>query len=182
MAARVWVISDTHFGHKNILAFECAPGVKMRPGFKDVDEMDEVMIARWNDTVRAGDHVYHLGDVAMRGDVLDRIGPRLNGVKRLVRGNHDQENTSRYIRAGFREIHGCRTLAGLVMTHIPIHPGSLGRFLANVHGHVHNNGGPSGRYINVSVEVIDYTPVLLDQLVEQAKVLAREALQVCASS
>lgn len=178
MAARVWVISDTHFGHVNILRFTWGnPPVPIRPGFADIREMDEILIARWNDTVRAEDHVYHLGDVAMRGEVLDRVVPRLNGVKRLVRGNHDMENTNRYIRAGFREIYGSRVLGRLLMTHYPVHPGSLGRHLANVHGHIHQNPTPPGRYINVSVEAINYTPVLLDDLIARG-IRLKEAFDV----
>lgn len=171
MAVRCWVFSDHHFGHANMLNFRRTDGTPLRPGFRDVDEMDEVMVALWNDAIAPQDHVYHLGDFAMSGANLDKFAPRLNGVKRLIRGNHDMESTNRYIKHGFREIYGSLVRGHLLLTHYPVHPDSIGKHLANVHGHIHANKGPAGRYINVSVEVVDYKPVLLDQLISQAEVL-----------
>ena len=55
----------------------------------------------------------------------------------------------------------------MILSHIPLHPESLGRFRGNVHGHVHNNVEPlhfGPRYYNVSVEAIDYTPVSLEDV------------------
>lgn len=154
--ANIFVISDTHFGHANIIA-HCA-----RP-FADVDEMDELMVSRWNDTVKPSDHVYHLGDVAMKRALLP-IVKRLNGHKRLVFGNHDIFDAKDYLAAGFQKLCGMRVLDGVILTHVPIHPNSMGRFVGNVHGHVHNNQALAHPYVNVSVEVIDYTPVALERI------------------
>ena len=167
--AAIWLVSDTHFGHANIITYCSRP-------FTCVEDMDEAMVERWNRVVRPQDHVYHLGDVAMKADRL-AIVKRLNGHKRLVRGNHDIFKTKQYLAAGFDEIHGVRVLNGLVMTHIPIHPASLGRFTGNVHGHIHNNdGGDYGpRYLNVSVEAIDYTPITLEDAAERLRVRAELA-------
>lgn len=150
----IFLISDTHFGHENIIGY-CG-----RP-FASAAEMDEALVDRWNAVVRPSDHVYHLGDVAMKKPHLD-IVKRLNGHKRLVFGNHDIFEAKHYLAAGFEKVMGMRVLDGLIFTHIPIHPGSMGRFRANVHGHVHNSESLALPYINVSVEVIDYTPVALD--------------------
>jgi calcineurin-like phosphoesterase family protein len=70
-----------------------------------------------------------------------------------------------------------------VCTHIPIHPQSLlsrkypGRCI-NAHGHTHRNNVKlpgtevdDPRYFNLSVEMIDYTPVHHDVLIERAKAL-----------
>ena len=161
--ANIFIISDTHFGHANILNFKRDDGAPVR-AFSCVEEMDQHMIDRWNSVVRPQDHVYHLGDVAMKKTSIETVG-KCNGHKRLVRGNHDIFRTKDYLPF-FEEIYGIRVLDGLIFTHIPIHPESLGRFKANVHGHVHalphKHYGP--RYYNVSVEVIDYTPVSLEDL------------------
>lgn len=161
--ANIFVISDTHFGHANILTFQNEDGSPVRT-FSSVEEMDEHMIERWNSVVRPQDHVYHLGDVAMKKQFLDTLG-WCSGHKRLVRGNHDIFRTKDYLKY-FDEIYACRVLDGMIFTHIPIHPESLGRFTANVHGHVH--GQPQGKYgpkyYNVSVEVMDYTPISLEDL------------------
>lgn len=160
----IFFVSDTHFGHANILKFTLPDGSPVRP-FASVEEMDEHMVDRWNSVVRPQDKVYHLGDVAMRREHIQIVG-RCHGHKRLVRGNHDDHDIKHYLPF-FKEIHATRVLDGMIFSHIPIHSESLGRFTANVHGHVHNNVpalhfGP--RYFNVSVEVIDYTPIALEDL------------------
>lgn len=159
--ANIWVLSDTHFGHANILNFKKEDGSPLR-AFSSADEMDEHLIERWNSVVRPQDHVYHLGDVAMHSKSIETVA-KCNGHKRLVRGNHDIYRTRFYLPY-FDEIYGIRVLDNIIFTHIPIHPACLGRFKANVHGHIHGNPSPPGAYYNVSVEAIDYTPVALEDL------------------
>lgn len=163
MSHNIFVISDTHFGHSNILTFENNKGELLRPGFTGVEDMNETMVDRWNSVVRPQDSVYHLGDVIIKRKDLAII-TRLNGHKRLVRGNHDVFRTKDYINVGFEEIYGIRILDNIAMSHVPIHPSSVknGRGWVNVHGHLHNNypqGHLGPNYYNVSVEMIDYTPV-----------------------
>lgn len=158
----IYVISDTHFGHNNILGFTREDGTKLRE-FGCVEDMDEYMVARWNEVVRPQDIVYHLGDVAMKRKSIATVG-RCNGHKRLITGNHDIYDMKDYLPF-FEKIMGFRKIEELIFTHIPIHPESLRHNWINVHGHVHNNVernhfGP--RYLNVSVEVIDWRPVHLD--------------------
>lgn len=161
--ADLFIISDTHFGHSRILGFENADGSSVR-SFTSVEEMDQTMVDRWNSVVSPSSHVYHLGDVAMRKEHLVTVG-RCNGHKRLVRGNHDIFRTKDYLKY-FEEIYACRVLDKMLFTHIPIHPESMGRFWVNVHGHVH--GLPQGtygpKYYNASVEVMDFTPISLEDL------------------
>ncbi len=161
--ANIFVISDTHFGHANMLTFKTLAGEFVRPGFACVEEMDEHIVDRWNSTVRVQDHVYHLGDVAMRREHLG-IVKRLNGHKRLIPGNHDIFDVKDYLACGFQKVFGMRVLDNWIMTHIPIHPESLARFKGNVHGHIHERSCFPGRYINVSVEAVGYTPVSLEAL------------------
>lgn len=166
-AMTIYLISDTHFGHRNIINY-CG-----RP-FKDEKEMDEFLITSWNARVRPSDHVYHLGDVAMRRPDL-QVVRRLQGHKRLVLGNHDIYHVRSYLEVGFEKIFGSRVLSNLILTHLPIHPGSKGRFLANVHGHIHNNhlSGWDPYYFNVSCEMIAYAPLSLEEVI--ARVGAQQA-------
>lgn len=161
--ATIFVISDTHFGHANMLTFVGLTGERVR-SFACVEEMDEHIVDRWNATVRPQDHIYHLGDVAMRKTGL-AVVKRLNGHKRLVPGNHDIFDVKDYLACGFQKVFGMRVLDNWLMTHIPVHPESLGRFRGNVHGHIHERACFSGRYVNVSVEAVNYTPVALEALV-----------------
>ena len=55
---RVFVIADTHFGHKRVIEFEAAA----RP-FATVEEHDAELVRRWNAVVKPKDTVWHVGDV-----------------------------------------------------------------------------------------------------------------------
>lgn len=167
--ANIFLISDTHFNHANILRFNRADGSPLR-NFKDVEEMDEHMIECWNSVVRVQDKVYHLGDVTMNKQLNGAILRRLNGHKRLVRGNHDEAPIKQYLQY-FDEIYASRVLDKMILTHIPIHPESLGRFQANIHGHIHASPVYGERYFNVSVEAIDYTPISLEDIKKKIQAL-----------
>lgn len=153
----MWFISDTHFGSPDVLKFTNKDGSQMRP-FYYVSEMDEKMVDNWNRVVRDKDHVWHLGDVGNAS-----IIHRLKGIKGLVMGNHDPKSVKYYLGAGFKKIASYRVYDHMLFSHIPIHPGSMGPFHANVHGHTHGNSYPLP-YVNVSVEAINYTPITLEQI------------------
>lgn len=175
MTPNIWVISDTHFNHSKILRFtDSTTGNRIRPEFSCVEEMNETMIQRWNEVVRPGDKVYHLGDVVMGPDQegwMKRHWPRLMGQKRLICGNHD--NIKMLSSGGFfAKVAIWRVFSefGLILSHIPLHESGLyrgageGKQMINVHGHIHQNSSPKGPYRNVSVEQIDYRPVNIEEL------------------
>lgn len=157
----IFFTSDTHFSHANIIGYCNRP-------FSSVEEMDETIVDRWNAIVRPQDHIYHLGDVAMKRQHLG-IVKRLNGHKRLALGNHDIFAVEDYLAAGFEKVCAYRVLDGMMFSHIPIHPSSVGRFRANVHGHVHNNETIAKPYLNVCVEVTNYTPRSLEDISASVK-------------
>ena len=183
--ADIWFTSDSHFNHANILKFTDWDKVTpIRPGFKNVNDMNEVLIENWNSVVKNGDKVYHLGDVAF-GNVAD-FGPimrRLNGSKRLLLGNHDKFDIGVY-RSWFQKVGVTRHFKeskSFICSHYPMHPDSVnttrdGTDVYNVHGHIHQNtvtqhGSkvPDRRYINICVEKTNYTPINLDQLLSLMK-------------
>lgn len=167
--SNIFFISDTHFGHVNILTFEPV----FRP-FKTIEEHDEVLVSNWNKTVKKGDIVYHLGDFTLSEDRI-QIANRLNGDKRLILGNHDKFATATYMKY-FTHLYGCKGFEGVWLSHIPVHPYSLGnRATHNIHGHLHSkNVMKSGfggyiiqrdeRYLNVGCEQIGLTPVAWEDL------------------
>lgn len=164
----IWVTSDTHFGHENILNFKDSVGNPVRD-FSSVEDMDETMVSRWNQVVKKGDKVYHLGDVFFGSkDRFKSLWPRLNGSKRLVVGNHDD---IKFLSSGgfFQKIMMWRVFTefGLILTHTPQHQSALtGKrtSLINVHGHIHQNLSPEGPYKCVCVEQTNYTPVHIESL------------------
>jgi calcineurin-like phosphoesterase family protein len=179
-----WFISDTHFGHKNILEYE----PEARP-FESLQQMHEVMIERWNSVVKPKDIVYHLGDFAF-GRRNISIASRLNGKKRLVMGNHDTYPASEYLPY-FDKLYGMIFWERCVLSHMPVHVNGLGsRWMLNVHGHLHSKLVmsneivapekeypmnwclmPDKNYFNVSCEQNNLTPIHKDIILERLKEL-----------
>lgn len=169
---QIWLISDWHLGHDNCcVKFKRPDGTPLR-AFANAAECDETIIARHNAVVKPSDHVYMLGDVCIRKEHLALV-KRFHGHKRLVRGNHDIYSTKEYVEAGFKEIHGCRVISNVMLTHVPIHPRCLARFAGNVHGHVHAQDQFEGAYLNVSVDAgwNNYTPITLEAAVHRLDTL-----------
>ena len=176
----VFLVSDTHFGHeKTCTVFKRADGSPLRP-FNSAEEMDEAMVKAWNERVKPNDKVYHLGDVVINRRALP-ILDRLNGDKVLIRGNHDIFKDEDYTKY-FRSLRGYHVMNGLILSHIPIHSESLGRFGCNIHGHLHANRvmrplATSGvvdridtRYHCVCVEQTpDFAPILFEDVVKRIK-------------
>lgn len=170
--SNVFFTADLHLGHKGIVEFIHAPtGEPMRP-WDDIDEMNEALIANWNKTVGPKDKVYVLGDVVMNRRCMPLIG-RLQGRKTLVGGNHDTMRAREYAEY-FEEQKGCIDFSKerWVLTHIPVHPCQLERWKANVHGHMHANKVDDPRYLCVSVEHTNYTPISREEV--KARLLAQQ--------
>ena len=166
----VFLISDTHFSHENICKFVGQDGKKIRP-FESAADMDAFMIEKWNDMVREGDKVYHLGDVTCSGKgqhALDRIMPQLHGTKVLIKGNHDKCKLAAYHK-WFKDVRSSHRLDKLLLTHIPVHPDSIPADGFNVHGHIHERVIKDARYLNICVEHTDYAPVELGALLAWAR-------------
>lgn len=162
----IWFTSDTHFGHEACIR-HCA-----RP-WSSAEEMDEALIAAWNEHIAPKDEVWHLGDFCWRGDP-QRYLSRLNGRIHLVLGNHDEEKRIaplvewcghvRYLRADGRRFW---------LSHYAhrVWPGSdHGSF--HLFGHSHGDIGGHGRSMDVGVDAIArwwvgkcYEPVSIDQVV-----------------
>ena len=151
----VFLVSDTHFGHTGVCRFTHEDtGVKIRP-WTDPDEMDEDMVKAWNDRVKPTDKVYHLGDVVINRKALG-IMRRLNGDKVLIRGNHDIFRDDEY-REHFREIRAYHVMNGMILSHIPLHEDSLGRFGTNIHGHLHTRRVKKARGVDAKTGKILYS-------------------------
>ena len=170
-----WVTSDTHFNDVNILRYRCTETDNpTRPEFANTQDMDEHIINCWNSVVKTGDTVYHLGDVVRGKDKLDWMNnnwSRLLGSKILIVGNHDNIKFLTSFNWFDKVLYWENLISyGLLLTHVPVHPRTLredrykGQDMLNIHGHLHTNRSPGLDYINVCVEVNDYTPISLEEL------------------
>lgn len=137
---KVFFISDLHFGHKNILAFD-------NRGFPDVESHDEELIRRWNEQVGIDDDVWILGDISWHNATKTiEIFNRLNGIKHLCKGNHDWKLLrNKQVQELFVEICDYKEInldngKGIVLCHYPI-PCYNNHFYGwyHLYGHVHNS-------------------------------------------
>lgn len=169
----IFIISDTHFSHNNILKFTGDDDKLIRPEFSSVEEMDEIMIQNWNDTIKENDIVYHNGDVIFNNQVdSDKLLSRLNGKKRLILGNHDILHQNKSLLKHFKKINMWRYFHefDFILSHVPMHVSSFDyKKSVNVHGHIHEKNSPKGPYINVCVEKINYSPVNIEDLMVEIK-------------
>ena len=179
----VFLVSDTHFGHAGVCRFLRDDGTKLRP-WDDPAEMDEAMIAAWNDRVRPTDKVYHLGDVVINRRALATLG-RLNGDKVLIRGNHDIFRDTEYGQY-FRELRAYHVMNGMILSHIPVHEASLGRFGVNIHGHLHYQRVKKARGVDARTGTVLYSDEIdprywcacVEQLPDFAPILFEDAIKL----
>lgn len=82
----IFLTSDHHFGHKNILKYQ----PDTRP-FSSVEEMNEALVENHNELVKPNDIVYMLGDFAFTSEERAKgYLKRMNGRKYFIYGNHDK--------------------------------------------------------------------------------------------
>ena len=168
--SQVRFIADLHLGHVNMA---------VKRGFASVEEHDAYIIAQWNSVVAKRDVTYILGDVTMEKKAPYALLDQLNGRKHVVMGNHDRRQDVAALLEHVDSVAGMVQYKGIMLTHCPIHPMELDyRFPRNIHGHIHDNQVmidaptapfeiPDDRYICVSCERVDYTPRILEELLNK---------------
>lgn len=179
----IWLTSDTHFNHRNIIDY-CG-----RP-FLDVPHMNQSLIDSWNSVVSPQDTVYHLGDIGFRKPQnLEEIFFALNGRKIFIKGNHDSGNTlekisadecyHKHITLSFMDSNG--KMRNIYMVHNPMayfvdcrYNHSKNDLL--FYGHVHERAASGLHYVengkrkilayHVGVDTNNYKPVDLDEIID----------------
>jgi calcineurin-like phosphoesterase family protein len=160
----VYFASDLHFGHKNIINY--------RPDFKfdHHSQHDDFVTARFLETLGKRDTLWVLGDTCFDMESFDKIKAIFSSVKQVnkIIGNHDFERKEcptiqDYLALGNVKLHAMVSYKGHWITHAPIHPDEL-RGKKNIHGHTHNHCIDDERYINVSLEQINYKPAPFSSL------------------
>jgi len=165
-----WLISDTHFGHMNMIKLCGRP-----PQFNDIIHKN------WVKRIKENDTVLHLGDLAMwRGptrDLWHNFAAELPGIKYMIRGNHDELNVLLYESIGYKIIPRFVKTIGerrVLFSHEPQEPDDWWEI--NIHGHIHNGAehrqgernfelGPE--HINISIDVMDWKPIRLGELLDR---------------
>ena len=161
-----WFTADTHFNHSGIIR-HC-----LRP-FGCVEDMNEAIIVRWNDRVKPGDFVYHLGDFGW--NKCDDIIRRLGGQKFLIVGSHDAEGSR--LKKYWCQITPMKSIKigiqTVVLTHCAMriweksHYGSW-----HLYGHSHGRSDPWGKSFDVGVDTHNFFPYSWDEVVEKMATLS----------
>jgi calcineurin-like phosphoesterase family protein len=171
----IFYTADLHLGHANIIEHCDRP-------FPNVKEMNQTLIDNWNGVVSNSDTVYVLGDFAFRSAYsMKPILKDLRGAKHLIVGNHDKGwmknlDPSDYFASvsDLKEIDDEYSQGNIHITlcHYPMLSWNRREYGAiHIHGHIHNNKGLAfetlrrTKALNAGVEVNDYSPVTLDQLI-----------------
>jgi calcineurin-like phosphoesterase family protein len=165
-----WFISDTHFGHANIIKYTGRP-------FKSVEEMDRVLIRNWNARVKLRDTVIFLGDFCFRNTAGGKAGEgtsnkaefyrrQLNGDIVFIRGNHDDNNSlNTKIDSLVMTIGGKK----IFCVHNP--GDAIGGYDLDVVGHIHELWKikrVSGMIlVNVGVDVWNFHPVNIHEILRE---------------
>lgn len=160
--SRVYFAADLHIGHKNIANF--------RTQFSSAEEHDEVVMDNILSTVTKRDKLYLLGDIAFTDESLDRIDS-IPCQKVLILGNHDTELnrgiTFQKIVDTYDEIHSLSIYKGYWLTHCPIHPQEIRKKRGVIYGHTHSHFIDDTQYQCVSLEHINYRPIVWSELEER---------------
>jgi calcineurin-like phosphoesterase family protein len=173
MNKKIFLISDTHFNHTNIIKYTNRP-------FKDEVKMNLTIFENWNSVVGNNDIVIHLGDLLLgngeKNGVRDLI-KNLKGKKHLIKGNHDKKKNTFYKNLGFEIIADflIKEICGkkLLFIHQPLEgfnpENSFFDFV--IHGHTHKKNPPEWEnHINLSLELWNYTPVNLDFILNKYEI------------
>ena len=155
-----FVTSDTHFGDEKVLYKR---GLNL-----DISEINKIIVENINKLVKKDDVIYFLGDIGINDkEYLKNIFKKINGIKILVRGNHDLLEDKDYYEIGFSEVHNSPIfyLNNIIMSHYPL-PIDNDYFI-NLHGHLHGEVMKEKNYFNVNIDVNRYRPVRIDQYIKR---------------
>jgi calcineurin-like phosphoesterase family protein len=162
---KTFIISDTHFDHQKIIRY-------CNRDFKNIDDMNTFLLDSWNNTITNSDTVYFLGDLRYGRDShsMQYWLDKLNGNIIFISGSHDNQ-----VVDGLEQLHAL-TLQYLDIPFLLIHnPADIPEDWKEwvIHGHVHNNDleyfpfvNGDFKTINVSVELIGYSPINIERLFE----------------
>lgn len=165
-----WFTADLHLSHNNIIGYTNRP-------FKNYKEMDTTIINNINAAVTPGDTLYIVGDFCIlnssRQHTVENYVQRIPGKKILIMGNHDYFPPFKYIEMGFWSVHTSLELNmdghKLVLCHDPAAFCLVPKECILVCGHIHTlfKSIPAKRTVNIGVDVWDFKPVSIEQIVQE---------------
>ena len=164
----VFFTADHHFNHARIIKLCNRP-------FTSVDEMNDVMVERWNSVVGRNDTVYHLGDFTLYGEDIARCFlDRLKGNVHLIWGNHDRSAVRRMARWESSQYGAEINLDGnyVILCHYGMRAWNHSLHGAlMLYGHSHGNLPGNNQSLDVGVDCWDFYPVTLTHIIARMETL-----------
>ena len=150
--SKVYLTSDWHVSHLNISQYR---------NVSSCEANTEWLYSQYSKVVTKRDTVYFFGDILFDSADIEEF-KKLKGIKRLILGNHDCQNSSfdlHRLSECFDSIHGFHKKGSSWYSHCPIHPKEL-RGKSCVHGHDHvdvvrlADGTVDTNYLNVNIDIL----------------------------
>jgi calcineurin-like phosphoesterase family protein len=177
---KTFAISDFHLDHANIIKHCNRP-------FKNIHDMNNTIVHRWNSVVSNSDQVYFLGDFCgYRTDPYIWL-KKLNGSILFVEGNHDKKLGLSWKWGVHPVLQSCilrnKRNDNILLVHEPSYKDEYEKWHDMrddlnfkgwmIHGHTHNNQmerypliNHKNKTINVSCELLNYFPREIKSLLE----------------
>jgi calcineurin-like phosphoesterase family protein len=163
--------SDTHFDDEYGLSYFNRP-------FQSMDEMNAVLVEKWNRVVTEDDTVYHLGDFTL--DDIDHFTKwvnQLNGNINILPGSHDQAWLRDFlprprvqvlpplVSLEFPELSSGQDPQVLVLCHYSMQVWDRSNQGAwHLFGHSHGKLKGIGLSFDVGVDCTDFMPLSLEKV------------------
>jgi|SRR3989344_3176061 len=162
--SKIFLTSDLHLDHENIIKYCKRP-------FKNIQEMNYLLIRNWNETVGKKDTVYFLGDFCFcKKKDKQKIGQfmnLLNGKKIFIKGNHD-----RFIKGYHHFVLNYKNKQ-FYLVHNPLEIPSSWKDWA-IFGHIHNHKDlfidKKNKRINISTDITGFKPVNIEEIIKQINI------------
>lgn len=179
----IWLFSDPHFHHKN-LVYGCSDwkDKSICRFFKSLNEHDQELVKRINDTIKWNDIAFCLGDWSFGGfEQIKRFRDQIHcETIHLILGNHDHhiEENEKGIQGIFSSVSDRVHLKygnyDFILDHYP-NESWRGVFKGWIHvfGHQHNERIGPGKKIDVSIDKkgeLVY-PYLIEEIIENMEAI-----------
>jgi calcineurin-like phosphoesterase family protein len=182
---KVWITSDTHFGHKNLV--RGVTGWRTQDGqipvdstrdFQTIEKMNQQLVDNINNMVGQDDTLIMLGDVSFGG--FDNIGIFLERLVchniHLILGNHDHhiDNDRDYVQKRFLSVQHYLEVniegKDFVLCHYPLQSWhGLAKGVIHLHGHLHlpkHRKFGDGKKMDVGMDGNDLEPYSITDIIK----------------
>ena len=172
----IFFTSDTHFCHDKPFIYEAR-------GYKNVQEMNEDIIKKWNSVVSTNDTVFHLGDVMLGKDAVGiSCLNRLNGHIHIIAGNHDTASRIKLYskQPNVEEVSFCQRWKydgkEIWLSHYPLCLANQNEYCRyyNFFGHTHQTSAiTEDNFINsynVGMDAHNCCPISIDQIFKEMNI------------